>query len=118
MKRYHPRWILDYLQYNNFITISVLSILVLTATGTFCWFLLFWALGVGVSLVIYFILSYIGIFELHRLLEVKRKQLGNNKIYGFLGLKIFLLIAYYIGCIFLSAYLFLGIDLLLGGDFP
>lgn len=44
MKWYHPGWIKDYLQHNNFIKISVSAILIFTIVGTFCWPLFLWEL--------------------------------------------------------------------------
>lgn len=74
MKWYDPGWMKDYLQHNNFIKISVSTILIFIIVGTFCWSLFFGG--------------------------------------------VFLLIVYSVGGLYLSGYLFMGIVLLLGGDFP
>lgn len=117
MKWYHPGWIKDYLQHNNFIKISVSAILIFTIVGTFCWPLFFWGLGYA-ALPIYFIISFGEIFQLYKLLYRKKKWTSNNRIYGSFRMKVFLLIAYSVSGLYLSGYLFMGIALLLGGDFP
>ncbi|MCM1499700.1 MAG: hypothetical protein NC124_14655 [Clostridium sp.] len=117
MKWYHLGWVADYLQKNHFIKILVSFILMSTIVGTLCWFFFFWGLEYA-ALVVYFVLSFAGLFWLYKLSAVKKTGIRDNKIYGFFWLKVFVLTACSVGCLFLSGCVFLGINLLLGGDFP
>ncbi len=113
-KWYEPEWILEYIEHNDFFMVSLSVILVSTIVGAVCWLLLFRGLFL-LAIPLYICMTMRGIHFVYLLSEEKR---NNDCSYGNISLKTIIFIILLIVTALFSAYVTLGINLLLGGDFP
>lgn len=116
-KWYEPQWISEYIEHNNYFKVLLSVMLVSTVVGAVCWLLFFRGLFL-IAISLYFCITMWGIHFFYLLSEEKRNMNNIDCSYGCNPIKTLFLVIMLIGSAFFSSYVMLGVNLLLGGDFP